>query len=142
MKPNSSATSLNADFCSEESSDLDETVELPAAFVAETLNASNDEYPEISLREAQRRWEHLAELGESIHNTLTRIATALENLPAAGARSVTKRKVAAASRVAAGKRVVKKTASRKKVSKKKASGKRVSAKKASARKASTTTPAI
>jgi hypothetical protein len=138
MKPSSSAKSFSTDIRDDEISELDETVELPAAFFADRFDASNDEYRETSLREAQQQ---LTELGELIHNALNRIATALENPPA---RPVPESGAQAMSRTTASrKKVTKKKASKKKavgkkVSKKKASSKKVSSKKTSRKKASTT----
>lgn len=142
MKPSSSAKSFSNDIRDDEISELDETVELPASFFADRIKASNDEYRETSLREAQQQ---LTELGELIHNALNRIATALENPPArpapksgASATSRTTRKTASRKKVSK-KKASKKKASAKKVSKKKASSKKVSSKKTTRKKASPTT---
>jgi hypothetical protein len=143
MKPSSTAKSFSTDIRDDEISELDETVELPASFFADRVIASNDEYRETSLREAQQQ---LTELGELIHNALNRIATALENPPArpapksdAQATSKTTTRKTASRKKVSKKKASKKKASGKKVSKKKASSKKVSSKKTSPQKASTTT---
>ena len=146
MKPSSSAKPFSTDIRDDEISELDETVELPASFFADRVIASNDEYRETSVREAQQQ---LTELGELIHNALNRIATALENPPArpvpksaASATSRTATRKTASRKKVSKKKASKKKASAKKVSKKKASSKKVSSRKTSRKKASTTTSQI